>query len=93
MPGIIRAEQIRYSIPKEVHSNNLQSVLKKLYAKREEQGIEFVYGKGQRKTPLQREIETVEEWHRRALNYEVAHETFAGRNSYSKTDPDATLCI
>ena len=91
LPGIIRAEQIRYSIPKEVHSNNLQSVLKKLYAKREEQGIEFVYGKGQRKTPLQRAIEAVEEWHRRALNYEVANETFAGRNSYSKTDPDATF--
>ena len=36
LPGILRNEHIRYSVPKEVHSNNLQSVLKKLYAKKEE---------------------------------------------------------
>lgn len=54
--------------------------------------IVFVYGSGKRKTPLQRQYETVEEMLNRAQFYEEALEIMGtDRNSYSKTDPDATF--
>ena len=67
---------------------------KKLYALWEEvkrEGVAFVYGKGKRKTPLQREIETAEKWMNRFVNYEKDLKIMGERNSYSKTDPDATF--
>lgn len=51
----------------------------------------FVYGRGRRKTPLQRDIETLEDCLARKLKYEKYNKTFKGRNSFSKTDPDATF--
>ncbi len=55
------------------------------------QEIEFVYGKGKRKTQLQRDIETLKEMRKRQLTYDDHKEQFGDRNSYSKTDPDATF--
>jgi len=51
----------------------------------------FVYGRGRRKTELQREIEQLRELLGRKAKYEKYQETFKGRNSFSKTDPDATF--
>lgn len=53
--------------------------------------IEFVYGKGKRKTPLQRNIEKLEEYLERSEKYEECFKKFKGRKSYSKTDEDATF--
>lgn len=51
----------------------------------------FVYGRGKRKTELQRDIEQLTEMLDRKGKYEKYQSTFDGRNSFSKTDPDATF--
>jgi transposase len=51
----------------------------------------FVYGRGRRKTELQRDIEELRELLVRKAKYAAYQETFKGRNSFSKTDPDATF--
>lgn len=51
----------------------------------------FVYGKGKRKTQLQRDIEQLEEYLLRKQKYEEYFSIFEGRNSFSKTDRDATF--
>ena len=51
----------------------------------------FVYGRGRRKSELQRDIEQLTELVGRKKKYETYQETFAGRNSFSKTDPTATF--
>jgi transposase len=51
----------------------------------------FVYGKGKRKSQLQRDMEELLKMIERMEKYEKYQETFAGRNSFSKTDSDATF--
>ena len=51
----------------------------------------FVYGRGRRKSELQRDIEQLEKLVLRKKKYETYQLTFKGRNSFSKTDPDATF--
>jgi len=51
----------------------------------------FVHGRGKRKTQIQRDIEKLEEMLARQDKYNNYNETFKGRNSFSKTDPDATF--
>jgi transposase len=51
----------------------------------------FVYGRGKRKTQLQRDVEAFGEMQARMEKYEKYRATFKGRNSFSKTDPDATF--
>lgn len=51
----------------------------------------FVHGRGKRKSELQRDIELLRELLDRKVKYAGYQETFKGRNSFSKTDPDATF--
>lgn len=51
----------------------------------------FVCGRGKRKSELQRDIELLQELLGQKLKYAGYQETFDGRNSFSKTDPDATF--
>lgn len=51
----------------------------------------FVHGRGKRKSELQRDIEQLEELMKRKAKYAAYQATFKGRNSFSKTDPDATF--
>lgn len=51
----------------------------------------FVYGRGHRKTELQRDIERLQQLVGKKEKYEAYQDTFRGRNSFSKTDPDATF--
>ena len=51
----------------------------------------FVYGRGKQKSELQRDIEQLTELVLRQKKYEKYQSTFAGRNSFSKTDTDATF--
>lgn len=54
-------------------------------------GIEFVHGKGKHKTVLQRDIERLSAYAQRKQAYLESMGKFHGRNSYSKTDVDATF--
>lgn len=69
----------------------LEEIREVLHQKKESEKIQFVYGKGQRKTTLQKAIETLEEFLTRQNKYEEYQNTFQGRNSFSKTDKDATF--
>ena len=51
----------------------------------------FVHGRGNRKCELQRDIELLRDLLGRKRKYQRYNETFRGRNSFSKTDPDATF--
>lgn len=69
----------------------LQKAIVFLKEKQEADKIEFVSGKGKRKTELQRVLEAAEEFLEKQKKYDGYNETFAGRNSFSKTDTDATF--
>lgn len=51
----------------------------------------FVHGRGKRKSELQRDIEQLLELAARKRKYTQYNATFRGRNSFSKTDTDATF--
>jgi transposase len=53
--------------------------------------VPFVHGRGKRKSELQRDLELLQELLSRKEKYAGYQETFNGRNSFSKTDPDATF--
>ena len=75
----------------QVKEKHLSKILKKLYKIKDEEGIEFVHGSGCRKTQLQKHIELLEEYAERFKEYSRKLEVLGDRNSYSKTDPDATF--
>lgn len=56
-----------------------------------QEGIGTVHGLGHRKHPLQRRKESLEDLIRRKLKYDRYLEILEDRNSFSKTDPDATF--
>ena len=74
-----------------VSLHTLKRLRKKLYRIRQEEGIVFVHGSGQRKTRLQKSIETLETCIAKLKEYNKKLHTCGDRNSYSKTDPDATF--
>ena len=57
----------------------------------EKKKIVFVYGKGKRKTDLQRWYEKAEEYAISLWKYEMHFDILGERNSFSKSDPDATF--
>ncbi len=75
----------------QISLRTLKRLRKKLYAVKESEGIIFVKGSGKRKTPLQRSIETLESYIDKLKEYTAKLHIFGDRNSYSKTDHDATF--
>lgn len=57
----------------------------------ETSNLVFVSGKGKRKSPFQKLYEKACELYERQCRYMEANHLFNGRNSYSKTDHDATF--
>lgn len=80
---------MRFHVGEKILVKDLKKLLKRLYALKGD--MEFVYGKGTRKKPLQRAIETVEDYLSRQKKYDEHNRTFGDRNSFSKTDTDATF--
>ena len=74
-----------------VSIHTLKRLRKKLYRICREEGIAFVHGTGKRKTCLQRSIETLETYLDKLKEYNHKLHICGERNSYSKTDPDATF--
>lgn len=66
------------------HFNDIRNICKS-------QNIVFVYGQGKRKTEEQRKYELFEEWLDKLEKYESHLKIMGERNSYSKTDNDATF--
>lgn len=74
-----------------VKMKHVKRLRKKLYALKQEENIKFVHGIGKRKSPLQKSIEILEEYLERLKGYTKKLHICGKRNSYSKTDPDATF--
>ena len=75
----------------EVKKKHLEQMIRRLRRIKEDEDIEFVHGKGTRKTQLQRDLETAEEYLEKLREYEKKLKICGERNSYSKTDHDATF--
>ncbi|MGB3751529.1 MAG: IS1182 family transposase, partial [Arcobacteraceae bacterium] len=78
------------------HGNNiklhhLKKLRKKLIHLQKKHQIVFVHGVGHRKTPLQKAIETLNEYLERLKKYNKYLHIAGKRNSFSKTDHDATF--
>ena len=71
--------------------HTIKRLRKKLYRIKDEESITFVHGIGKRKSQLQKSIETLEGYIDKLKEYTKHLHVCGNRNSYSKTDPDATF--
>ena len=69
----------------------LKKMRKKLYAVKHEREIKFVHGIGKKKSKLQKAVEELEAYIERTKKYIMEKYICGERNSYSKTDHDATF--
>ena len=79
---------------RDVYSHNFLSIveaLEYLTVQIDKAEIEFVHGRGKRKTQLQRDYEQCAEILAKSSQYAEYQEILGDRNSFSKTDHDATF--
>ena len=69
----------------------LKRLRKQLLRIREEEGIVFVTGIGHRKSALQKSVEELDTYMQRLNGYSEKLAVLGTRNSFAKTDPDATF--
>jgi len=74
-----------------IQMKHVKRLRKKLYALKDSESISFVHGIGKRKSPLQKSIETLEKYLEKLKEYNQKLYICGERNSYSKTDHDATF--
>lgn len=86
-----RNVDIHYSILKKPNFLYLLKITDKLEDYIKAKGIRFAHGKGKRKTELQRLYERIADCAIKMMKYEIHYDLFQGRNSFSKTDPDAAF--
>jgi len=80
-----------FTVDKETLLENIKGVLNYLNEIQKEEQLEFVHGIGKRKSRLQKFTEELENYYERQGKYNFHNNQFSGRNSYSKTDLDATF--
>lgn len=87
----LETEVIVGNIDGKITVDNVTKVLNKLNDIKIKNDITFVYGKGKRKSKLQKYVEALEEFIDKQRKYDEYNSIFNGRNSFSKTDKDATF--
>ena len=75
----------------QISIHTLKRLKKQLCRVKVQEGIVFVHGIGRRKTQLQRSLEQLDQYLEKLKEYTKKLYTLGDRNSYSKTDPDATF--
>ena len=80
-----------FRIGTETRAADLQKIVDHLRGYCQENGVVFVHGRGKRKSVHQRYLELFQRFLDRQLLYDLHHSRFGSRNSYSKTDVDATF--
>ena len=75
----------------QVSLHTAKRLRKKLYGIKKEENLVFVYGSGKRKSQLQKSIESLEYYISKLKEYTKKLHICGERNSYSKTDTDATF--
>ncbi|NPV91370.1 MAG: IS1182 family transposase [Firmicutes bacterium] len=89
LPKLAAEFNLRFYGGEKVRAKDLKKLRKRLYGLKKD--LEFVSGKGKRKSPLQKAIETVEGYLARQKKFDDYNHSFGERNSFSKTDRDATF--
>ncbi|MFM1525748.1 IS1182 family transposase, partial [Helcococcus bovis] len=84
-----------FNLDETIEENSLVKFLenenKKLSKKIESENIVIVHGKGKRKTDTQKKFELIDQYLTKFLEYNKHLEIMGERNSYSKTNHDATF--
>lgn len=80
-----------FEVREEKIDEDMYIMIKFLEDKKNFENIEFVHGIGKRKSNVQKLLEALYSYRERQVDYNIKKETFDGRNSYSKTDTDATF--
>ena len=88
---IIGRHEVKPLWKKQVKKHHVKKLLKRLKLKAKEEGLTFVSGRGCRKEQLQKDIEDLEYALIKIKEYDMKLYRCGNRNSYSKTDPDATF--
>ena len=91
LPAKLKEVRIRFYVPEKIAVRQLKKLRKRIHVRLEADGIAFVSGKGKRKTPLQRLSEWVDQCLVKLKQYTNDIHICGNRNSYSKTDHDATF--
>ena len=91
LPAKLKDVNIRFHVPEKITVRQLKKLRKRIHARIEADGIELVSGKGKRKTNIQRLSELVDQWLAKLKQYTNDIHICGSRNSYSKTDHDATF--
>lgn len=91
LPKLLEASATGIVAPYIITVQRLKKLRKCLYARKTETNTTFVKGKGHHKSGLQKAIETINEWLEKLKCYNLDIHICGERNSYSKTDPDATF--
>ncbi|XWE63879.1 IS1182 family transposase [Sporomusa sphaeroides] len=91
LPVLAAKLGLRFHAGQTIKAKDLKKLRKRLKVLQAQQRIVFVHGKGQRKSTLQRAVETVEQYLTRQKKYDDYNHSFGERNSFSKTDRDATF--
>lgn len=74
-----------------IKMKHVKRLRKRLLKLCKEENITFVHGIGRRKSPLQKSYETLDEYLNKLKEYNQKIHKCGSRNSYSKTDEDATF--
>lgn len=91
LPAKLKEVGIRFHVPEKIAVRQLKKIRKRIHARIKADGIELVSGKGKRKTRLQRLNEWVDQCLAKLKQYTNDIHICGNRNSYSKTDHDATF--
>ena len=75
----------------QISIHTLKRLKKQLCRVKVQEGIVFVHGIGRRKTQLQKSLEQLDQYLEKRKEYTKKLYTLGDRNSYSKTDHDATF--
>lgn len=84
-------ELTEFIIEKETLIENIDAILDWLSLEKQNRKIEFVHGIGKRKSKIQKWTEQLIEYKQRQEKYDSSKKILSKRNSYSKTDTDATF--
>ena len=80
-----------FTVTKETVDYGIYRMMKYLEQKMQDEGIEAVTARGKKKSNEQKLLEALRGYRDRQEGYDASKEILGGRNSYSKTDEDATF--
>ena len=88
---IVKAYHTEFTVSKETINEDMATMAAFLEQRKLAENIEFVYGSGKSKSNIQKLLEALYSYQGRQQGYDASNEIFGERNSYSKTDKDATF--